>query len=110
MACPMCIRDKGNKDKLEKEQQKRQEDDQKKREENEVIVTKGDPEVESAYREKQQEIEKEREKALKVKKLDENKVKYTCQKCHYEFIYKLDKNSPSNCPYCGEKVQSFVVE
>lgn len=110
MACPMCVRDKKNKYKVDKEKKKKEEEEEIKKQEEQIVVKHEDIEVEQAYREKQEQLQREREKALKVKRLDENKVQYTCQKCKYEFVYKLDRRSPNNCPYCGKSVDKFIVE
>ncbi|MEM4259966.1 MAG: hypothetical protein QXG00_01915 [Candidatus Woesearchaeota archaeon] len=47
------------------------------------------------------------ESYVKVQKIDSEKVKYTCPKCKYQFVYNLDKNLPSKCPYCNMAIQKF---
>jgi DNA-directed RNA polymerase subunit RPC12/RpoP len=47
------------------------------------------------------------EKTVKVEHLDDNRIKYCCPKCKYEFVIKLDKMIPNHCPYCGANILSF---
>ncbi|MBT4540959.1 hypothetical protein HOC35_05590 [Candidatus Woesearchaeota archaeon] len=110
MACPMCIRDRNTKVKLEKDKVQAEESAEAIRNEEDLIIIEEDKEVEQAYEEKQEQVKEEMENAVKAQKLDNSRVKYICQKCKYEFVYNFDKGTPNNCPYCSEKVQNFVAE
>lgn len=39
-------------------------------------------------------------------RIDESKIKMTCSKCKYKFIYDTYKNYPRTCPYCNNKVST----
>jgi DNA-directed RNA polymerase subunit RPC12/RpoP len=56
-----------------------------------------DLEIERRYKEKQV-------TQATVERINDEKVKYTCKKCKYEFIYNTLKNQPARCPYCGTAV------
>jgi DNA-directed RNA polymerase subunit RPC12/RpoP len=56
-----------------------------------------DAEIERAYKAKQG-------SQPRVEKIDEEKVKYTCAKCKYEFIFNTYKRMPGRCPYCSTPV------
>jgi DNA-directed RNA polymerase subunit RPC12/RpoP len=57
-----------------------------------------DSEIERAYSQKQG-------NKPKVEQIDSEKVKYTCTKCKYEFVYNTYKQMPARCPYCSTPVQ-----
>jgi DNA-directed RNA polymerase subunit RPC12/RpoP len=61
---------------------------------------KEDAYLEKAYTMKMQ-------NTVKVEKIDDEKVKYKCAKCSYDFVYNAIKNTPSSCPYCGAKVSKI---
>jgi rubrerythrin len=45
----------------------------------------------------------------KVKKISEEKVKYKCPSCKYEFSYNVIKQIPKSCPFCDKKIEKFVL-
>ncbi|MFH0978823.1 MAG: hypothetical protein V1837_05980 [Candidatus Woesearchaeota archaeon] len=45
---------------------------------------------------------------VRVQWIDKNTVKYICQKCAYQFKINVEKNMPSNCPYCSTAVKKFA--
>lgn len=45
--------------------------------------------------------------SVKVERIDNSKVKYTCPKCGYRFSYDTDRNYPSMCTYCGEGIKKI---
>jgi DNA-directed RNA polymerase subunit RPC12/RpoP len=45
--------------------------------------------------------------SVKVTKLDDEKVRYKCPKCNYEFIYDIDRKVPGRCPYCTEDIHEL---
>ncbi|MFH1511373.1 MAG: hypothetical protein ABIF10_06795 [Candidatus Woesearchaeota archaeon] len=59
-----------------------------------------DEELERLYTAKQY-------KKAQVVRLDQNRAKYKCAKCAYEFIIKLDKMLPNRCPYCSADIAKF---
>ena len=57
-----------------------------------------DAEIERAYKNKQA-------NTPHVVRVDEERVKYTCKKCKYEFVFNLLKRVPGRCPYCGASIE-----
>ncbi len=47
-------------------------------------------------------LKKKKDEAPKaiIERIDDVKVRYTCFKCHYNFIYNTAKDYPKVCPYC----------
>ncbi len=39
-----------------------------------------------------------------VQRINSTKVKYTCKKCKYTFVYDEERETPKICPYCGKTV------
>lgn len=39
-----------------------------------------------------------------IQRVDAERVRYTCQKCKYNFLYNTVKQTPIHCPYCGTPV------
>ena len=35
---------------------------------------------------------------------DPNRIKHTCHKCKYKFIYNKEKHYPNLCPHCGAHI------
>jgi DNA-directed RNA polymerase subunit RPC12/RpoP len=56
-----------------------------------------DAEIERAYKAKQS-------SAPKVERIDNERVKYTCKKCKYEFVFNVLKRVPGRCPYCSAEI------
>ena len=42
-----------------------------------------------------------------VQPLPDGKVKYTCQKCKYSFVYDPERKHPARCPYCSSDIFYF---
>jgi DNA-directed RNA polymerase subunit RPC12/RpoP len=63
---------------------------------------KEDEYIEKAYSQKMQNTQQ-------VQSVGEGKVKYACHKCKYEFVYNVDKNTPSRCPFCNSEIMKFRV-
>jgi DNA-directed RNA polymerase subunit RPC12/RpoP len=40
-----------------------------------------------------------------VEKIDDQRVKYTCKKCKYEFVFNVLTRVPGRCPYCGAGIE-----
>jgi len=58
-----------------------------------------DSEIERAYKQKQAALPD-------VEKIDNERVKYTCKKCKYKFVFNYLKRVPGRCPYCGANIES----
>lgn len=43
-------------------------------------------------------------------RLDRERIRYTCFKCGYKFIYNTIKRYPQICPYCSAKVLTFKFQ
>jgi len=56
--------------------------------------------IEKAWRQK-------KDGMVTVKWLSEDKCKYVCPKCCYEFTINTEKNIPAHCPYCGADIAKF---
>lgn len=56
-----------------------------------------DAEIERAFKAKQS-------SAPKVERIDNERVKYTCKKCKYEFVFNVLKRVPGRCPYCSAEI------
>jgi hypothetical protein len=101
MVCQSCVKERKNNEKggvfnrvkEEKEKQK-QEESMKNRP---VGWDADDAYLEMVYK------QKESKKAI-VEKIDEEKVRYSCFKCNFRFVYNLVSKTPKNCPYCGAGV------
>lgn len=57
--------------------------------------------LERAYKRKENEL-------VKVKKLDEERVRYRCPKCWNEFNYNTVKKTPTSCPMCDYKLTNKI--
>ena len=68
-----------------------------------------DKELEEMYKRKQERLQKEKESMQRVQKIYGEKVKYTCPKCKYAFVYSIVRKMPNKCPYCDTLVVKFVV-
>ncbi|MBI2665623.1 hypothetical protein HYX12_03315 [Candidatus Woesearchaeota archaeon] len=44
------------------------------------------------------------------RRLDQERVKMTCQKCKYEFVYNETQKYPSSCPYCNGPILMFLFQ
>lgn len=42
--------------------------------------------------------------SVKVERVDDDRVKYTCPKCSYEFLYNIVRKTPGRCPYCSNDI------
>jgi len=56
-----------------------------------------DAEIERTFKAKQS-------SAPKVEKIDNERVKYTCKKCKYQFVFNVLKRVPGRCPYCSAEI------
>ena len=63
---------------------------------------KEDEAINRAYRQKMAET-------VKVERADQNRVKYSCPKCKYKFLYNIERRTPSSCPYCGAGISRMQL-
>ena len=45
-----------------------------------------------------------------VRKVGDSRVKYKCPKCNYQFLYDMDKKTPTVCPYCSSNIYKIRFE
>jgi len=101
MVCKDCVKERkmneysAKKSAAQAEFKTRQEEQTKK--ERPAGWDSDDLEIERAYKDKQA-------TRATVVPIGDGKVKYTCKKCKYEFVYNTFKNIPSKCPYCNTPV------
>jgi len=65
--------------------------------------------LEKAVKKKQEEILKRKENVIRVRPIKDNKALYPCQHCKYKFKYNLETKKPTQCPFCGRKVDHNVA-
>jgi DNA-directed RNA polymerase subunit RPC12/RpoP len=112
MVCPACVREIKTKQMVQSELKAQREE--KLAEKN--LHHKEEAAPQQINKEEQRQ-EKELEKAyndklantVQAQPVGDDRVKYKCQNCSYEFIYNLVKEAPSKCPYCGTAVSRIKV-
>ena len=94
MVCPNCVKER-------KIAERKKEHDEKKilirEEEKAPGWDKEDEYLERVHMERQA-------MAGSAEKIDDERVRYHCQKCGYNFLYNFIKKTPPKCPYCGREV------
>ena len=97
MVCPLCVKERKNRLRVQKEMQQRKEE---KKEEKKLPpgYDKEDMYLEKAYAAKMKDT-------VKVDKIGADKVKYTCPKCNYTFEYDMIRKIPGRCPYCSSDIK-----
>jgi rubrerythrin len=98
MVCRNCVKERQSREEVHKKVKEQKEDQKKKP----AGWDAEDEQLERAHRAKA-------ENTVDVQRIDEQKVKYKCPKCSYEFVVNIVKNSPANCPYCGTGILSFRI-
>jgi DNA-directed RNA polymerase subunit RPC12/RpoP len=102
MVCKECVRERKNQEFAAKKTQQREvakiamETQVKK--EKPAGWDAEDAEIERAYKAKQQSLPD-------VERIDNQRVKYKCKKCKYEFVFNIITRVPGRCPYCGAAIQ-----
>ncbi|MCX8147016.1 MAG: hypothetical protein N3D84_00955 [Candidatus Woesearchaeota archaeon] len=102
MVCKECVKDRKMRESVHKEaremrlQKKQQGIIQ---EEKPAGWDYDDEVIEKAYKMKMK-------TSVKVEKVG-NKVKYSCPKCKYTFLYDPEKKKPARCPYCASDIRSI---
>lgn len=89
MVCPDCVKERKGKEMVQKEMKEQK------------IKKQPGWDREEDY------VERENDNKIAVQRIDSSKVKYTCPKCRYKFIYDQDRKFPSVCPYCSAEISSF---
>lgn len=103
VVCPSCVNERRDKDKVLRTLQ------EKKVQETEELKKKpAGWDAEDVYLEK---AHKAKEAEIKVlfERLDVEKVRYSCPKCNYTFVYNTVKKVPNLCPYCGEVIHTSKI-
>lgn len=94
MVCPACVKERRTSEQVKKE-----------------LVTEGvlkEPKRPAGWDAEDEYLEKvhtERAKnTVKVERISEDKVKYRCAHCKYEFLINIQTKIPRICPYCNTPV------
>src|SRR3989338_8062351 len=103
MVCPLCIKEKRMREEVYSELAKKRGNEGVEEEELEKKPAGWDKEDEYLQRAYKRVIKD----TVKVEKVDEEKVKYKCPKCDYQFIYDIARKTPAVCPYCGSDIFKF---
>jgi len=100
MVCPLCVKERKNKDRIHREietmKNEKKEEDVKRP----ADYDSDDIYLEKAYKTKMM-------NTVKVDRVGEDKVRYTCPKCSYTFEYNTARNIPGRCPYCSAEIKKF---
>lgn len=102
MVCRECVKERRSKEFAAKKNQQREETkiamETQIKKEKPAGWDSEDAEIERAYKAK-------RAALPDVEKIDDQRVKYTCKKCKYEFVFNVLTRVPSRCPYCGAGIE-----
>ena len=90
MVCPQCIKEKQMK------------------KEGKVEAKPAGWDKEDEYLEKSQRARMK--ETVIVRKVGDSRVKYKCPKCNYQFLYDMDKKTPTVCPYCSSNIYKIRFE
>lgn len=102
VVCKNCVKDRQTREQVHKEiEAQKAQQKEVKEEQKPSGWDKDDDYLERAYRLKQQ-------NAPKVERVDGKKVRYSCQRCKYRFLYDTDRRTPSVCPYCSTPVPKVM--
>jgi DNA-directed RNA polymerase subunit RPC12/RpoP len=44
-----------------------------------------------------------------VERIDADRIRYTCSRCKFRFVYQISRKAPSTCPYCGTPVMTSLL-
>ena len=101
MVCPLCVKERKTKTKIQKElEEKKTQEKEQHKEEKKLPpgYDKDDTYLEKAYAAKMKDT-------VKVDKIGQDKVRYTCPKCNYTFEYDILRKIPGRCPYCSSDIR-----
>ncbi|MFH1505592.1 MAG: hypothetical protein ABIE94_01230 [archaeon] len=104
MVCPQCVKEKKEKERVRTELAKQKEEKGKEK----IKDKPAGWDIEDEYLEKL--YKKRDEIKVDIKKIDADKVRYTCPKCKYVFVYNKATNFPSLCPYCKTRIFTFKLK
>ncbi len=103
MVCPLCVKERKDKVMINEALKHKEKENALKAQEQKSRPAGWDSEDD--YLEK---AAKQRTKiGPEVQRISDDKVKYTCVKCKYKFVYDEARKYPSACPYCGTKIMTF---
>jgi hypothetical protein len=106
MVCPTCVKER--KDKERGAESMAQQNKEKAKQEE---VMKSKPAGWDSEDELLERTQKQRKAvSANFEKISDDKVKYTCPKCKYKFIYNTVSKYPSTCPYCGTTIFTFNMK
>jgi DNA-directed RNA polymerase subunit RPC12/RpoP len=100
MVCPSCVKERRNAPSIKPKQEAAQQPVQDKK--------PAGWDAEDDLLERLQKT-KQAKAAPQVETMKDGKMRYTCMRCKYKFIYNPSNQTPSSCPYCGTPVmKSFL--
>ena len=107
IVCRNCTKDRRLRENVRAEVAKQKEDKMVKaasggEDEKPAGWDKEDVMIERAYRQKAAQT-------VSVERIDNVKVRYSCPKCKYKFLYNTEKRTPSSCPYCGAGIAKMKL-
>jgi hypothetical protein len=101
MVCAACVKERRDKDRVSREiATQKAEDAKHPKEQKAPGWDEEDAFLERKFKEKMT-------SSVKVEAVDDDKVKYTCPKCKYNFIYDIGRKHPGACPYCGAEISQM---
>jgi len=103
MVCPQCIKEKQMKKEVYSELAK-----EKEKKEGKVEAKPAGWDKEDEYLEKTQRARMK--ETVIVRKVGDSRVKYKCPKCNYQFLYDMEKKTPTVCPYCSSNIYKIRFE
>ncbi|MFH1439566.1 MAG: hypothetical protein ABIG89_03305 [Candidatus Woesearchaeota archaeon] len=102
MVCPLCVKERKNKENIARTKAVEEKEKTTKKEIKPHGWDQEDEYLEKIHKQK----EKEKIK-VEIQRIDREKIRYTCPKCKYTFIYNEIKKQPSRCPYCTSTIFTF---
>ena len=101
MVCKECVKERKNNEfaasKLKQSEEHRAAMEAQAKKDRPAGWDAEDAVIERAFKEKQAQTPK-------VERIDDERVKYTCKKCKYEFVFNAMTRVPGRCPYCGAEI------
>jgi len=102
MVCPNCVKDRRSQEIVQKELKQLKESGK---------VEKPQPKGWDAEDEKlERAFKAKKENVVEAERIDPDKIKYSCPKCSYKFIYDEDRKKPNSCPYCGTPIKRYSTQ
>ena len=100
MVCPFCVKER--KDKINAERFSQERDKEEKERLEELKTRPAGWDAEDEYLER---LSRKKEQVkVDFERIDKERIKCSCPKCRYRFVYNTISRSPAACPYCGAKI------